>query len=187
MHEQISWTYKATTDITLQIQNVKYINKVSRSVISLYSDNSIIGYYNTSTSDIDSNKLMSSGKIGQNRMIPRGHHAIRLQVIHTESNIFDLQINVVIAQFTKHVPETDHSSCPYVPPDNGGSKSSDSKTVALSVTSLIVGGIVTPCAIFLLGMYCKRKKERKAMQLITSDPESPIINVHVDKHRSTNQ
>ena len=62
VHEHISWTYEATTDITLQIHDVKYINKAGQSGISLYSDDSIIGYYTTTTSD--SNKLMSSGIIG---------------------------------------------------------------------------------------------------------------------------
>ena len=187
VHEHISWTYKTTTDITLQIQNVKYINKASLSInISLYSDNSIIGYHTISTSD--SNKLMSSGKIGQNRVLPRGRHTVRLQVTHIESVTVDLQINVVIAQFTTVTPETDHFLCPYVPSDN---KLSNSDIIGI-VSVLLVGTIGVCTIIASCIKYCrKRNKQGESTPLMGPNPESPTINqqtdVDINNHRRTDQ
>ena len=139
----------------MQIQNVQYIDKTSGSIISVYSDKTIIANYTTSVSY--SNQLTNSGKIGNNTVLPMGHHTMKLQAIHTDK--YGLKVHRLMATLT--APEIKlHFSCPYVSPDNGSRRPSILEITAIVSVILTTIGLITTCVFFCIKMYRKSKESK---------------------------
>ena len=155
--EFISWTYETKTNVTMQVHNVQYIDKGSQSLVSLFSDNSIITSFKTATSD--SNQLMNSGRLGQNKMLPRGNHAVRLEATHTDE--FGIRVDTLTVVF---IDVPGHFSCPDIRSDN---KLSTSEIISIALVTVTTIGVISTCGIFCINRCCEPKKKSDEEELLT--------------------
>ena len=89
-HQYVIWTVATTASCFMQVQDVVYANDGPTDLISLYVNSHKVGSFQTKMHTDEGNLWnhpVSSGKIGNDIMLPVGNHTIKLEATNTEHGV----------------------------------------------------------------------------------------------------
>ena len=152
LNEHVSWNYQTKDHFSMQVHNIMYINQGAPTVLSVYSDDTIVTSFGTNISN--NNQPINSGQLGQDVVLPIGNHSIKVQVIHTDE--YGIDIGTVTVTL---VAKVEQYPCPTVNPDTNNNKFSTNKIVVIVCTpigTIMAIGIFTVSVVAISLKYCKR-------------------------------